>query len=180
MSDKKTYLNEYLNSFYADNILAELLKSNSLEDFHNNLDTNDKIKYGKSLNKEIIKTFSIEDLFQYIPKFYNNALRILLNVAPDYQHTISLPMFNKLLEFRDNKYYQEYHYNRIFSSLFMAQSDITQFLNTEEFKNKPVYYLRNIFSVNDKLRLVNFNCTKEQMNEWREVSKFIVDSIMFE
>ena len=36
------------------------------------------------------------------------------------------------------------------------------------------------FSVNDKLRLVNFNCTKEQMNEWREVSKFIVDSIIFE
>ena len=36
------------------------------------------------------------------------------------------------------------------------------------------------FSVNDKLRLVNFNCTKEQMSELREVSKFIVDSIMFE
>lgn len=36
------------------------------------------------------------------------------------------------------------------------------------------------FSVNDKLRLVNFNYTKEQMSEWREVSKFIVDSIMFE
>ena len=36
------------------------------------------------------------------------------------------------------------------------------------------------FSVNDKLRLVNFNCTKEQMSEWQNVSKFIVDSIMFE
>ena len=36
------------------------------------------------------------------------------------------------------------------------------------------------FSVNDKLRLVNFNCTKEQMNEWQEVSKFIMDSIIFE
>ena len=36
------------------------------------------------------------------------------------------------------------------------------------------------FSVNDKLRLVNFNCTKEQMSEWQEVSKFIMDSIMFE
>ena len=36
------------------------------------------------------------------------------------------------------------------------------------------------FSVNDKLRLVNFNCTKEQMSEWLEVSKFIMDSIMFE
>lgn len=36
------------------------------------------------------------------------------------------------------------------------------------------------FSVNDKLRLVNFNCTKEQMSEWQKVSKFIMDSIMFE
>ena len=36
------------------------------------------------------------------------------------------------------------------------------------------------FSVNNKLRLVNFNCTKEQISEWQEVSKFIVDSIMFE
>ena len=36
------------------------------------------------------------------------------------------------------------------------------------------------FSVNDKLRLVNFNCTKEQISEWQEVSKFIADSIMFE
>ena len=36
------------------------------------------------------------------------------------------------------------------------------------------------FSVNDKLRLVNFNCTKEQMSEWQNVSKFIMDSIMFE
>lgn len=36
------------------------------------------------------------------------------------------------------------------------------------------------FSFNDKLRLVNFNCTKEQMSEWKEVSKFIVDSIIFE
>ena len=36
------------------------------------------------------------------------------------------------------------------------------------------------FSVNNKLRLVNFNCTKEQMNEWQKVSKFIMDSIMFE
>ena len=36
------------------------------------------------------------------------------------------------------------------------------------------------FSVNDKLRLVNSNCTKEQMSEWQKASKFIVDSIMFE
>ena len=50
----------------------------------------------------------------------------------------------------------------------------TQGLDTE------IYNHIITFSVNDKLRLVNFNCTKEQMSEWKEVSKFIVDSIMFE
>ena len=50
----------------------------------------------------------------------------------------------------------------------------TQGLDTE------IYNHIIAFSVNDKLRLVNFNCTKEQMNEWQKVSKFIMDSIMFE
>ena len=50
----------------------------------------------------------------------------------------------------------------------------TQGLDTE------IYNHIITFSVNDKLRLVNFNCTKEQMSEWQNVSKFIVDSIMFE
>ena len=51
---------------------------------------------------------------------------------------------------------------------------------TTEVSDTEIYNHIIVFSVNDKLRLVNFNCTKEQMNEWREVSKFIVDSIMFE
>ena len=51
---------------------------------------------------------------------------------------------------------------------------------TTQGSNTEIYNHIIAFSVNDKLRLVNFNCTKEQMNEWREVSKFIVDSIMFE
>ena len=51
---------------------------------------------------------------------------------------------------------------------------------TTEGSDTEIYNHIIAFSVNDKLRLVNFNCTKEQMNEWKEVSKFIVDSIMFE
>ena len=51
---------------------------------------------------------------------------------------------------------------------------------TTEGSDTEIYNHIITFSVNDKLRLVNFNCTKEQMSEWREVSKFIVDSIMFE
>lgn len=51
---------------------------------------------------------------------------------------------------------------------------------TTQWSDTEIYNHIITFSVNDKLRLVNFNCTKEQMSEWREVSKFIVDSIMFE
>lgn len=51
---------------------------------------------------------------------------------------------------------------------------------TTEGLDTEIYNHIIVFSVNDKLRLVNFNCTKEQMSEWQNVSKFIVDSIMFE
>ena len=51
---------------------------------------------------------------------------------------------------------------------------------TTEGSDTEIYNHIITFSVNDKLRLVNFNCTKEQMSEWQEVSKFIMDSIMFE
>lgn len=37
-----------------------------------------------------------------------------------------------------------------------------------------------IFSVNDKIRIVNFNCTKDQMSEWQEIGNFIIDSVIFE
>ena len=51
---------------------------------------------------------------------------------------------------------------------------------TTEGSDTEIYNHIITFSVNDKLRLVNFNCTKEQMSEWQEVGKFIMESIMFE
>ena len=51
---------------------------------------------------------------------------------------------------------------------------------TTQGSDTEIYNYIIAFSVNDKLRLVNFNCTKEQMSELLEVSKFIMDSIMFE
>ena len=51
---------------------------------------------------------------------------------------------------------------------------------TTQGSDTEIYNHIIVFSVNDKLRLVNFNCTKEQMSEWQKVSKFIMDSIMFE
>ena len=51
---------------------------------------------------------------------------------------------------------------------------------TTEGSDTEIYNHIITFSVNDKLRLVNFNFTKEQMNEWQKVIKFIMDSIMFE
>ena len=35
------------------------------------------------------------------------------------------------------------------------------------------------FSVNGKLRLVNFNCTEELKTEWEEVGDFIINSLLF-
>lgn len=36
------------------------------------------------------------------------------------------------------------------------------------------------FSVEDKLRLVNFNCTEELLEEWEDISDFIIHSIQFD
>lgn len=51
---------------------------------------------------------------------------------------------------------------------------------TSQGSDTEIYNHLIAFSVNNKLRLINFNCTKEQMGEWQEVSKFITDSIIFE
>lgn len=51
---------------------------------------------------------------------------------------------------------------------------------TSQGLDTEIYNHLIVFSVNDKLRLVNFNCTKEQASEWQEISEFIIDSIIFE
>lgn len=51
---------------------------------------------------------------------------------------------------------------------------ITQASDTE------IYNHIIAFSVDDKLRLVNFNCTKELSEEWKDINEFIIDSIKFD
>lgn len=51
---------------------------------------------------------------------------------------------------------------------------VTQASDTE------IYNHLIAFSINNQLRLVNFNCTKEFINEWQEVIAFIINSIIFE
>lgn len=36
------------------------------------------------------------------------------------------------------------------------------------------------FSVDGKLRIASFNCTKQYIDEWKDVSEFIIQSIVFE
>ena len=50
---------------------------------------------------------------------------------------------------------------------------ITQASDTE------IYNHIIAFSIDGKLRLVNFNCTRELYEEWKDISKFIIDSIKF-
>lgn len=51
---------------------------------------------------------------------------------------------------------------------------VTQALDTE------IYNHIISFSIDGKLRIVNFNCTKELSEEWKDISKFIINSIKFE
>ena len=50
---------------------------------------------------------------------------------------------------------------------------------TTQASDTEIYNHIIAFSVDGKLRLVNFNCTKELEDEWKEISKFIIDSIKF-
>lgn len=49
-----------------------------------------------------------------------------------------------------------------------------------EVPDTEIYNHLMVFSVNGKLRIVNFNCTKEYLEEWQDVSNFIINSIIFE
>ena len=51
---------------------------------------------------------------------------------------------------------------------------------TTQSSDTEIYNHMIVFSVDSKLRLVNFNCTKEFSDEWKEISKFIIESIKFE
>ncbi len=52
-----------------------------------------------------------------------------------------------------------------------------EFLSTAA--DTDIYNHFLVFSTNDKLRIITFNCTKELQEQWQEVGDFIVDSIMF-
>ncbi len=52
-----------------------------------------------------------------------------------------------------------------------------EFLSTAT--DTDIYNHFLVFSTNDKLRIITFNCTKELQEQWQEVGDFIVDSIMF-
>ena len=43
-----------------------------------------------------------------------------------------------------------------------------------------IYNRMIAFSVNGNLRIVSFNCTEKYIDEWKEVSEFIIESIIFE
>ena len=43
-----------------------------------------------------------------------------------------------------------------------------------------IYNHMIVFSVDDTLRIVSFNCTKELQENWKEVGEFIIKSLTFD
>lgn len=152
------------------------------------------VKHNKILNSNNIK--GKEDLGESFVDWYE-----IVNVkypngnAPSLVYTNDKTTINVALVMNDvtmkNNHIEEYvktmestykNYSKDVKLNFWERNNhkIGEMEFTTQGSDTEIYNHIITFSVNDKLRLVNFNCTKEQMSEWREVSKFIVDSIMFE
>ena len=160
-----------------------------------------------SLIRQISKDFniSLDELFDgfkiKIPSEFKIMSDEILNVkypngnAPSLVYTNDKTTINVVLVMNDvtmkNNQIEEYvktmestykNYSKDVKLKFWERNNhkIGEMEFTTEGSDTEIYNHIITFSVNDKLRLVNFNCTKEQMNEWQKVSKFIMDSIMFE
>ena len=152
------------------------------------------VKHNKILNSNNIK--GKEDLGESFVDWYE-----IVNVkypngnAPSLVYTNDKTTINVALVMNDvtmkNNQIEEYvktmestykNYSKDVKLKFWERNNhkIGEMEFTTEGSDTEIYNHIITFSVNDKLRLVNFNCTKEQMNEWQKVSKFIMDSIMFE
>lgn len=152
------------------------------------------VKHNKILNSNNIK--GKEDLGESFVDWYE-----IVNVkypngnAPSLVYTNDKTTINVALVMNDvtmkNNQIEEYvktmestykNYSKDVKLKFWERNNhkIGEMEFTTQGSDTEIYNHIITFSVNDKLRLVNFNCTKEQMNEWQKVSKFIMDSIMFE
>lgn len=62
----------------------------------------------------------------------------------------------------------------------IANHQIGQIEFVSSAPDTDIYNRLVAFSVNGKLRIVSFNCTEQYVDEWKEVSEFIIGSIIFE
>lgn len=76
--------------------------------------------------------------------------------------------------------YKNYSYNVEVNFWERNNHKIGEMEFTTQASDTEIYNHIIAFSVDGKLRLVNFNCTKEISEEWKEISKFIIESIKFE
>jgi len=57
--------------------------------------------------------------------------------------------------------------------------NIGEMILVSKAEDTDIYNHMLVFSDQDKLRVINFNCTKELQGNWEEVGNFIMNSLMF-
>lgn len=103
------------------------------------------------------------------------TINVVVNVTKDKMNNESITPFLETMKqtlatsseiIESNVYEKENHY--IGEIKFMSKAVDTD-----------IYNHMIIFSVDDTLRIVSFNCTKELKDNWESVGEFVIDSLTF-
>jgi len=103
------------------------------------------------------------------------SINVAFNLNGEYLNGRKLSDFvevmKKTFEQMDQVYYS-YDFELDGTKLYTLKM-VTQAIDTE------VFNYMVIFELNDQIMIINFNCTKQYMDEWQEVGEFIINSIKF-
>lgn len=134
------------NLFNNPDVFLIFSKSKSLLDFHEKLDASD-IKIPTGLTKNIIKTFSVDELCSYVNKFYKFSFDYK---SIDIKEKMSLFFVNSICEYRKSNPDSEHYCNNALSKFLIEPEDFNKFIKSEAFQQSSMQLLRNFFSVQNK------------------------------
>lgn len=106
----------------------------------------------------------------------NGTINIALVLNDVKMHNTEIEEYVKLMESTYKSYTKDVKMN--FWEINNHKIGEIEFIS--EVSDTEIYNHLIAFSVNGKLRIVNFNCTKEYVEEYQDVSNFIINSIIFE
>ena len=131
----------------------------------------------KIMNDEMLKIkYSTGNLPSLVYTNERGTVNVALVMNDVVMKNTQIEEYTKLME----STYKEYSKNTKINFWERNNHKIGELEFITQAQDTEIYNHIIAFSADGKLRLVNFNCTKELSEEWKEISKFIIESIKFE